>query len=436
LDFIATTTCNPQKENQNDNFICTHGYLFTVAEEETVTCGLCGAENPKGIVYCRECGVELEKEPTEDEGEEDLVVGLLDVPKEEDEAKEGAEAPKEKEDFDELLDSLLIEEEKKEEVGEFECPLCSAPVPADAKSCPQCGADFVEAEEEAVPEPEVPLEEEVAVEPEVPPTVEEVEEPVPAKPKKPKVKIKEKVKPPEVEVSEAEIPKTHIYEGRIIDFTILGTIIALIAIFFGFQMFYFSNLTSVTLGVFFAVMFIGIFIVYFFFRISTSAVSQGDKLVKQGLYAEAIQMYDRGIRLGINPASAWTSKGVAYKRIGEYQNALKCHNIALKLNPKNEIAWCNKGDILFKLKRLNEALEAYDQAIELKPKYAIAWNNKGATLAIAGRYEEAKECHKKAIQLRPKYVAAWLNQGEVLVRLGRRKEAEICLRRAKALGAA
>lgn len=411
--------------------------------EDEIICGVCGSRNPKGLTKCHDCGAELNAPAASEVDEIDkLLESILDVDAEGEteakgpEAKPGSES-EEKEMIDELLDSLLIEEEKKDEaVDVFECPLCSTMVSVDAKACPNCGAEFVESAEAEV-EAEAPVAEEVA---------EEVAEPEP----KPVVPVLRKVEPrpveveptkptekpaPKVEVSEAEIPKTHIYDGRIIDFTIVGTIVALVAVFLVFQMYYFSNLNAVTLGTFFAVVLIGMFVVYFFFRISTSAVAQGDKLVKQGMYAEAIQMYDRGIRLGIKPGNAWTSKGVAYKRLGEYENALKCHNLALKLNPKNEIAWCNKGDVLFKLQNLEDALDCYDKAIDLKPKYAIAWNNKGATLAMAGRYDEAKECYKKAIQLRPKYVAAWLNHGEVLVRLGRRTEAEKCLRRAKALGA-
>lgn len=416
--------------------------------EDEIICGACGSRNPKGLTKCHDCGAELKTPSAGDVDEIDkLLESILDVDAEgEAEAKEPDSTPggeiEEKEMIDELLDSLLIEEEKKGEgVDVFECPLCSTMVSVDAKACPNCGAEFVESKEGEV-EAEAPAVEEV---------VEEVPEEVEAPKPKPVVPVMRKVEPrpvevepvraadrpaaPKVEVSEAEIPKTHIYDGRIIDITIIITIVALITIFLVFQMYYFSNLNAGTLGAFFGVVLMGMFIVYFFFRISTSAVAQGDKLVKQGMYAEAIQMYDRGIRLGIRPGNAWTSKGVAYKRLGEYENALKCHNLALKLNPKNEIAWCNKGDVLFKLQNLEEALDCYDKAIDLKPRYAIAWNNKGATLAMIGRFDEAKECYKKAIQLRPKYVAAWLNQGEVLVRLGRRTEAEKCLRRAKALGA-
>ena len=378
------------------------------------------------------CGTILAEKPAGPSDELDkLLAGILDEG-EKPAAAEPAGKPKGEKaregEADELLDSLLVEEQARTGGGDFECPVCHGLVAGDARSCPKCGTEFAVVE---------PVTEEAAAQPaeEAPQAVEPFQHAPAPVVLKPAVKPAEKAKPPKAEVSDSDIPKTHIYEGRIIDFTIIGTIIALLAVFIGLKMYIFSNLNPMTLGIFFLIVLLGMAVVYYFFRSSTSAVAQGDKLVKRGLYNEAIQMYDRGIRLGVKPASAWTSKGVAFKRLGDLESALKCHNIALKINPGSEIAWCNKGNVLFKMDRLEEALRAYDRAIELKPKYAVAWNNKGATLAMVGRFDEAKDCYTKALSLKPRYVAAWLNQGEVLVRLGRRSEAEKCLRRAKALGA-
>jgi len=369
--------------------------------EDKIKCEVCGHLNRPKAEFCKECGVKLEVS----EGDEDIDKLLADLA-EIDAPAEGVDEALDldKEIVDELLDSLLIEEE-----GElFECPVCSSMIVVESSVCPDCGTEFAELlerpKEEAKPEEEI----EIPVE----------EEPV------------------KVEVSE-KMPKLTTSSARMIDVIVIGTIVALVIVFVVFQMWDWNTYSESTLPitVFAVIAVVGTLLGFVFFKISTSAVAQGDRLVKDGHYFEAVQHYNRAIRIGSKPATAWTSKGVAYKRLKQYDEALKCHENALKMNPKNEIAWTNKGDVLFRLERFDEALKAFDKALDIRPRYAIAWNNMGATLARMGRFEDAKKCHDQAIKIRPRYPAAWLNRGEVLVRLGERDEAAKCLQKAKSLGA-
>ncbi len=378
-----------------------------MTDSPSVKCRVCGAANPAGSGFCESCGVKLEAAPSKvGEGEVDkLLEELIEVTPTPPEGE--AAAGEEKELVDELLDSLLIEGEEKEE--QFECPICKTILPMSAEVCTQCGAKF-EVEEVPAPPEEVPP---------PPPEMEEAEVPV------------------AVSFTEEEPSKIRTKSGRLIDITVLGTIVTMIAIFALGGMYSSANIVAnpASLIAFILVAIIGTFVGILLLRMSTSAVAQGDKLVKEGSYQDAIYYYDKAIRMGSKPASAWASKGVALKRMGKLEEALHSQNVALKLDPKNEIAWCNKGDIYFKLGKLKKAIECFDKAIDLKPKYAIAWNNKGAALALAKKFKAAKECHDKAVQLKPKYVAAWLNRGEVYARLGLRDEAKLCLDKAKALGA-
>ncbi len=381
-----------------------------MAEDSSLRCSVCGYPNPPGATDCKECGNKLL--PSADAGieEEEIDKLLEDLG----EFEAPAPAPKdkggldiEKEIVDELLDSLLVEEEKGAEEM-FECPMCGTSLSSDAAVCTNCGVEF---------EAPAPTVEEAPA----PPVEEEVEEEMEA--------------PPEVEVSEADLPKLSGLSGRLIDIVVVATIIGLVVVFFAFGMYSATQISVMSLGVFGAVAIAGMIVGLTLFRISTSAMAQGDRLVKEGRYSDAIEYYNRAIKMGSRPSTAWSGKGVAFKRMKEYDEALRCEDIAIQLNSKNEFAWCNKGDVYFKLGNYREAIACYDKALEIRPRYAIAWNNKGAALARMNKFEEAKKCHDRAIKLKPKYVAAWLNRGEVLVRLGRRDEAEKSLNRARSLGA-
>lgn len=386
-----------------------------MAETPKLKCKVCGAENPPGVEYCESCGVKFEAAPAKEEADVDkLLEELIDVAPRESEAApaegERESLDVEKELVDELLDSLLIEDAAAP-TEEFECPLCGTPLPVHAEVCTHCGARFakLEAEEEkAAKAPAAPAKEE-----------EKAEAPV------------------AVRVTEEDVSKLKVSHGRLIDITVFGTVAALAVVFLVGGMYDSGKLSEnpFVLVIFIMVAIVGMIVGYMLLQMSTSAIVQGDKLVKEGSYQDALYYYDRAIRMGSRPASAWASKGVALKRMGKLEEALHCQNVALKLDPDNEIAWCNKGDMYFKLGDLAKAVDCYDRAIEIKPKYAIAWNNKGAALAVAKKFKEAKECQDKAVQLKPRYVAAWLNLGEVLARLGQRDEAQKCLDKAKALSA-
>ena len=383
-----------------------------MAEDESLRCSVCGYPNPPGNAVCGECGNKLVPS-TEDSIEEDEIDKLL-----EDlgEIGELSGPPKdkggldiEKEIVDELLDSLLVEEEGAEEEL-FECPMCGTTLSSDAAVCSNCGVEF------GIPAP--------AIDEELPP------------PPAGEVAEEEEFEaPPSVEVSEVDVSKVRGMSGRMIDFVVIGTIVGLLAVFFGMGMYSATAISAVSLGVFGAVAVAGMVVGLFLFRISTSAMAQGDRLVKEGRYSDAIEYYNRAIRMGSKPSTAWSSKGVAFKRMKEYEEALRCEDIAIQMNEKNEFAWCNKGDVYFKLGKYKDAVACYDKALKIRPRYAIAWNNKGAALARLDKFAEAKKCHDKAIKLKPKYIAAWLNRGEVLVRLGQRDEAEKSLNRARSLGA-
>jgi len=385
---------------------------------DPIKCNVCGANNAPGVQFCESCGVEITTTSAQAEPEIDqLLEELVEI-------KPGADGDKEtldidKEIVDELLDSLLVEEEGGDQ---FECPLCATKLPTDAKKCTRCGVTFVAVEGgEGAQFPPPPD-----------------EEPATGLRATPVTRTRASAKAPvSVAVTEEEVSGVRARSGKLIDFVVVGTIVGLVAVFAGFQMWSWTaiSLNPAGLGVFLGVAICGFAVGIVLFQISTSAIAQGDRLVKSGRYEDALFYYERAIRMGSKPASAWTSKGVALKRLGKLDEALRCHNVAIKIDPKNEIAWCNKGDIYFKSGAFEKAIECYDAAIEMRPKYAIAWNNKGAALARMERFAEARKCHDEAVKIRPKYVAAWLNRGEVLARLGFREEAERCLERAKSLAA-
>jgi tetratricopeptide (TPR) repeat protein len=73
-------------------------------------------------------------------------------------------------------------------------------------------------------------------------------------------------------------------------------------------------------------------------------------------------------------------KGNEHSYNKEYRQAIEYYDKALKIDPKYALALNNKGLALDKLGKYNEAIQSYDKALEIDPKYALALNNKGLAL--------------------------------------------------------
>jgi tetratricopeptide (TPR) repeat protein len=74
------------------------------------------------------------------------------------------------------------------------------------------------------------------------------------------------------------------------------------------------------------------------------------------------------------------TKGVALKNLGKHNEAIECYDKAIKIDPNYALAWNNKDLALYNLGKYNESIECYDKAIKIDPNYALARNNKDLAL--------------------------------------------------------
>jgi tetratricopeptide (TPR) repeat protein len=129
----------------------------------------------------------------------------------------------------------------------------------------------------------------------------------------------------------------------------------------------------------------------------------------------------------------WITKGTNFARQGFHKEALNCFEKAIKLNPNNSKAWYNKGTSLSMLGVFNEdTLHCFDVCIELNPMDPGAWTNRGTTMFQMANYDEAIRCYNRALEIHPVHSSAWSNKGILYNFLGKKQEAKICFKKARA----
>jgi predicted O-linked N-acetylglucosamine transferase (SPINDLY family) len=137
----------------------------------------------------------------------------------------------------------------------------------------------------------------------------------------------------------------------------------------------------------------------------------------------AIKNYNKAIQIKPDYAEAYNNLGSVLAEMMQPNEAIKNYNKAIQIQPDYAEAYNNLGNILKDLVKPNEAIKNYNKAIQLKPDYAEAYNDLGVALQELGRLDEAIKNYKKAIQLKPDYAEAYSNFGTALQELGRSNEA-------------
>ncbi len=122
----------------------------------------------------------------------------------------------------------------------------------------------------------------------------------------------------------------------------------------------------------------------------------------------------------------YTVVAITYDKLLQHQEAIELYDKALKLDPNYVNALYNKGNTLSNLGKYQEAIELYDKALKIKPDAVLALYNKGTALDNLGRYQEAIECYDKALKIDPGYVDALYNKGTTLDKLDKHQEAMEC----------
>lgn len=148
---------------------------------------------------------------------------------------------------------------------------------------------------------------------------------------------------------------------------------------------------------------IGLLSIFFnnvFKRITVkTAFEQGNELLKQKLYGEAVEKYNKLLNIDSNYFQAWTNRGYALAGLHQYEAMRESCSTASIINPAAVYAWNCQGEALHNLQRDKEAIAAFDRAIALNQADPIFLINKSESLGVLGDDQESLESVQQAIKI-------------------------------------
>jgi Flp pilus assembly protein TadD len=69
-----------------------------------------------------------------------------------------------------------------------------------------------------------------------------------------------------------------------------------------------------------------------------SLVEQGNTLLNDGKFEEALRFFEQALLLDQKNPELWNYKGVALRSIGRYNEAIECFNKSLEIDPRDKKA--------------------------------------------------------------------------------------------------
>ena len=155
----------------------------------------------------------------------------------------------------------------------------------------------------------------------------------------------------------------------------------------------------------------------------------GIALLQAGQVPEAIREYEYALRLKPDYADAHVNLGTALAKLGRTEDAFRHYKEALRINPGNAVAHYDVGSTLYRAGRVQEAIKEFEAALRIWPDYAEAHNGLGGALLRAGNTQNAIAHYNQALRLKPDLAEAHYNLGIALAQGGQYARGD------KALGA-
>ncbi|MHC4622870.1 MAG: tetratricopeptide repeat protein [Planctomycetota bacterium] len=149
----------------------------------------------------------------------------------------------------------------------------------------------------------------------------------------------------------------------------------------------------------------------------------GGSLADRGRTAEAMDSYERAIRLRPDYLDAHRNLGVLLVEQSKLKEAAAHYDKALRVIGEDAGLREGLGLALFEQGKINAAMEQYHKAIEIEPERASAHDNLGRAFFSRGRLSDAYEHFSRAVQLNPDDPTPHNNIGTLLAAQGRLREA-------------
>src|SRR5947207_7261983 len=154
------------------------------------------------------------------------------------------------------------------------------------------------------------------------------------------------------------------------------------------------------------------------------ALVQGEHLIREGKYPEAVAKLERATQLLPTNAPAWNYLGLAYHGNNQPLLAIRAYRQAITLNNKLSAARFNLGCLYLDQNDLPPAIEQLTSYTYVQPNVPEGWVKLGTAQLRANRIDLAERNYKAALEIQSNNVEALNGLG--LIQFHKRRYSDAC----------
>lgn len=135
-------------------------------------------------------------------------------------------------------------------------------------------------------------------------------------------------------------------------------------------------------------------------------VEEGIKYHDEGLYQQAITLYNQALEFDKDNITALTEKAFSLFSSGDMEGVIACCRLAIATQseePVMRLVYVNYGSALDALNKPDSAILVFDEGIKMFPKSYLLYFNKAITLYNQEKYDGALLCAQKSVMLNPEH---------------------------------
>jgi len=146
-------------------------------------------------------------------------------------------------------------------------------------------------------------------------------------------------------------------------------------------------------------------------NVATAYFSRGNAYKDQRNIQQATSDYNKAIEINPDYFEAYVNRGNAYKDQGNIQQAISDYTKAIAINPNYAEGYSNRGNVYKDQGSIQQAISDYSRAIEINPNLAGAYSNRGLVYNKQSNFIQAISDFTKAIEINPNLAEAYNNRG-------------------------
>jgi len=138
---------------------------------------------------------------------------------------------------------------------------------------------------------------------------------------------------------------------------------------------------------------------------------QGQRLITQDKYTEAIHYLNTLIEVDSTLAEGWFLRGVAKYYLNDLQGSKNDFSKSISKNPLFTVAYHYRAIVNNRLMKYNDAFKDLAFALELRPEDQELLFTRGGTYIQTRQYTKAIQDYTRVIRSTPNNIDSWINRG-------------------------